>query len=180
MDIANGFMNSGDAQDYEFYNPDDKLAQAIVKGDATELSQILDGGWADSGENGLKPPLPPLTDPKHPKRKNGGLALPGEDPEEEEEALAAAAAGNVAEGTDNGEATAVGDGSAPDPGEDGSVEVGGTETPPDEGEEAGGEDTGSSGDEDAGTDSGAGDGEGQPDEEESGESGGGEDSVPVG
>ncbi len=180
MDLENKYITLQDAQQFEFFNSEDKLANAIVKGDGTQLSQILsDGGWADEDSvGGLQPPLPPLTDPKHPKRKNGGLALPGENPEEEKEALAAAAAGNVAEGTDNGEAIAVGGEEEP-PADDGSVEVGG-----DEGEAGGQTGDGETGDA-GGTESGGGEedaGGGTDTGGDNGEEGDdtGDDSTPVG
>ncbi|MCC7477661.1 hypothetical protein IT575_04300 [bacterium] len=181
MDLQNKYISVQDAEGFEFYNPDDKLALAIVHGDSSELSQILsDGGWGDADSAAsLQPPLPPLTDPKHPKRKNGGLALPGEeDPEAAEEAAAAAAAGNIADGTGSGEATDVGEGEEAPPGDDGSVEVGGGEEAPGDGEET------EPGD-DEGTDVGTGEdtgGESSPEDGGGGEEepGNGDDSTPVG
>lgn len=180
MDIAHGFIKEPDAAQYKFYNPKDMLAQAIVKGDAKLVAQDL-SGWADNPEaGGLQPPLAALCDPAHPKRKNGGLALPGEDPEQEEEATAAASAGNVAEGdaTNVGAAgDGTGDAGGGGNGDDGSVEVGG-------GQDGGGEDDGG-GEETPPDDGGNGDaggetGDGQGDGGGEQDGGNGDDSTPVG
>jgi hypothetical protein len=108
---------------YDFYNPEDQLARAVVE-EEFELLMTPNGdghGWADRQQANLPPLAPPLLTPEEAKRRRGGGVAKPKTEEEiaaEEEAAATAAAEAAANGeippatdvqTPDGDSTEVGD-----------------------------------------------------------------------
>jgi hypothetical protein len=139
LDVSFGFISPTDATAFAFYNPQDKLAQALAQRDFSQISpdQIAER-WTAS-ELPMGPVLAPLMSPEQ-ARSRSMKGLPEEEVAAEDQA--------AAEGAAPGEATEVGEQAPPAGGDGDSSDVGGGRSG--DGAPAPPEDTGGAGDGDGG------------------------------